>query len=422
MAPGRVSSSIATAKSSPIITWCGASSQLTVKLSDMKSYRAKVLGTDSRNDLALIQIDAGHPLPTLHLGDSDGLLVGQKVLAIGNPFGLEGTLTTGIVSSLNRGIDSEDNRRLEGMIQTDAAINPGNSGGPLLDSHGNVIGINTAILGSQGNIGIGFAMPINRAKEMLDEFQQHGHISRPTLGITTVWVSGELAEMLNLPAGGGLLIQRVERGSPAAEAGLRGPTQVVIVANYQLGVGGDLITAVEGQPVEGKESLQRVMDRKHGGDPLNLTRLPQRPHGEADRSPRRSAAAVVKASENRKGPAQSLRIAGPLIHRPEFVTLLRNSLPPLLPRAPVCSCCRGGVPGASGCCSPAIQAGGLPRRWPRPRTSRSRAENGFFDLLALCPSIPPGFSIRPSAPPSGFPATHAPAGAKIYRDPNFFVH
>jgi S1-C subfamily serine protease len=246
-------------------------SQLTVRLSDLKSYKAKVLGTDSRNDLALIKIDAGHPLPTLHLGDSENLMVGQKVLAIGNPFGLEGTLTTGIVSSLNRGIASEDNNRLEGMIQTDAAINPGNSGGPLLDSHGNVIGINTAILGSQGNIGIGFAMPINRAKEMLDEFQQHGHISRPTLGITTVWVSGELAEMLNLPSRGGLLIQRVERGSPAAEAGLRGPSQVVIVANYQLGVGGDLITAVEGQPVESKETLQRVMNRKHGGDPLNLT-------------------------------------------------------------------------------------------------------------------------------------------------------
>ena len=246
-------------------------SQLTVKLSDMKSYRARVLGTDSRNDLALIKIDAGRPLTTLRLGDSENLMVGQKVLAIGNPFGLEGTLTTGIVSSLNRGIESEDNRRLEGMIQTDAAINPGNSGGPLLDSHGSVIGINTAILGSQGNIGIGFAMPINRAKEMLDEFQQHGHISRPTLGITTVWVSGELADMLRLPSKGGLLIQRVERDSPAAEAGLRGPSQVVIVANYQLGVGGDLITAVEGQAVDGKETLQRVMDRKHGGDPLSLT-------------------------------------------------------------------------------------------------------------------------------------------------------
>jgi S1-C subfamily serine protease len=245
--------------------------QLTVRLSDQKSYKAKVLGTDSRNDLALLKIDAGHPLPTLRLGDSDGLLVGQKVLAIGNPFALEGTLTTGVVSSLNRGIESEDQQRMEGMIQTDAAINPGNSGGPLLDSHGNVIGINTAILGSQGSIGIGFAMPINRAKEMLDEFQQRGHISRPTLGITTYYISGDLAEMLNLPHSGGLLIQRIDRDSPAAEAGLRGPTQIVIVANYQIGVGGDLITAVEGQPVESNEALRRVLERKHGGDPLNLT-------------------------------------------------------------------------------------------------------------------------------------------------------
>jgi len=247
------------------------SSQLTVKLSDLKEYKAKVLGADLHNDLALIKIEAGRKLPTLRLGDSDNLVVGQKVLAIGNPFGFEGTLTTGIVSSLNRSIQTEEDHLLKGMIQTDAAINPGNSGGPLLDSHGNVIGINTAIYGPQGNIGIGFAMPIGRAKEMLDEFQQRGHISRPTLGITEVWVAGDLAEMLNLPTRGGLLIQRVERGSPAEEAGLRGPRQVVIVGNYQLGVGGDLIVEVEGQPVDGKDALQRVMDRKHGGDTLNLT-------------------------------------------------------------------------------------------------------------------------------------------------------
>ena len=247
------------------------SSQLTVKLSDLKSYKAKVLGTDARNDLALIRIDAGRKLPTLRLGDSDTLVVGQKVLAIGNPFGLfEGTLTTGIVSSLNRSIQTEEDHKLEGMIQTDAAINPGNSGGPLLDSHGSVIGINTAIYG-QGNIGIGFAMPVNRAKEMLDEFQARGHISRPTLGITTVWISGDLAEALDLPAKGGLLIQRIERGSPAEEAGLRGPRQVVVVGNYQLGVGGDLIMEVEGQPVESNDSLVRVMNRKHGGDMLSLT-------------------------------------------------------------------------------------------------------------------------------------------------------
>jgi S1-C subfamily serine protease len=248
------------------------SAQLTVTLADKKSYKAHVVFTDPRDDLALIKIDAGHTLPALHLGDSDGLVVGQKVLAIGNPFGqFGGTLTTGVVSSVGRMIETEEGGRLEGMIQTDAAINPGNSGGPLLDSHGNVIGINTAIYGSQGNIGIGFAMPINRAKSRLDEFQKSGKISRPVLGITTVYLSGDLATELRLPASGGLLIQRVEEGQAAAEAGLRGPRQMVIVGNYRLGIGGDLITEVEGQAVESMDSLQRVLNRKRGGDPLKLT-------------------------------------------------------------------------------------------------------------------------------------------------------
>jgi len=247
------------------------SAQLTVTLADKKVYRARILGTDSRNDLALVKIDAGRKLPTLHLGDSDNLVVGQKVLAIGNPFGFEGTLTTGIVSSVNRNIQTEQ-ERLEGMIQTDAAINPGNSGGPLLDSHGNVIGINTAIYGSQGSVGIGFAMPINRAKSMLEEFQAKGHVSRPILGITEIWVSGDLAEMLELPVKGGLLIQRVESGSPAEAAGLRGPRRSVIVGGaYTLGIGGDLIVAVDGQPVDAKDTLQRIMNHKRGGDPLTLT-------------------------------------------------------------------------------------------------------------------------------------------------------
>ena len=246
--------------------------QLTVTLSDKKTYKAKILGVDTRNDLALIKIDAGRKLAALHLGDSDGLVVGQKVLAIGNPFGqFGGTLTTGVVSALGRSIQTEESRQLEGMIQTDAAINPGNSGGPLLDSHGSVIGINTAIYGQQGNIGLGFAMPVNRAKAMLEEFQQHGYISRPTLGIQTVWVSGDLADMLSLPTKGGLLIQRVERGSAAEAAGLRGPRQVVVVGNYQIGVGGDLITEVDGQAVESNETLTRVMGRKRGGDMLDLT-------------------------------------------------------------------------------------------------------------------------------------------------------
>src|SRR5260370_875408 len=132
--------------------------------------------------------------------DSDGAVVGQKVLASGSPFGFGGTLTTGIVSSLGRTIQTEENRELEGMIQTDAAINPGNSGGPLLDSHGNVIGINTAIYGSQGSIGIGFAMPIARAKAMLEEYQTRGKISRPWLGLSTVPPAGALAEIVQISA------------------------------------------------------------------------------------------------------------------------------------------------------------------------------------------------------------------------------
>jgi S1-C subfamily serine protease len=249
----------------------GGSARLTVTLADKKVYKAKLLWNDTRNDLAMVKIDADRKLPFLRLGDSDALVVGQKVLAIGNPFGLDGTLTTGIVSALNRTIEPEESQRLEGMIQTDAAINPGNSGGPLLDSHGNVIGINTAIYGPQGNIGLGFAMPINRAKPMLEEYAQTGRVSRPSLGITTVYVTGDLADQLDLPVQGGLLIQSVERGSAAEEAGLRGPRQRVYVGNYPLGIGGDLITAVEGERVAGTESLQRALNRKRAGQMLNLT-------------------------------------------------------------------------------------------------------------------------------------------------------
>jgi S1-C subfamily serine protease len=246
------------------------SRELTVTLADKKVYKAQVLGYAQADDLALIKIDAGRTLPTLRLGDSEHLVVGQKVLAIGNPFQFEGTLTTGIVSSLGRKIDTEE-RSLEGMIQTDAAINPGNSGGPLLDSHGNVIGINTAIYGAQGSIGIGFAMPIARAKAMLDQYQSTGKISRPALGVQTVYVAGDLAEMLRLPSSGGLLIQEVERGSAAEGAGLRGPNQMVIVGSSRLGIGGDLIVAADGQPIDDRDTLTRILSRKHGGDPMDLT-------------------------------------------------------------------------------------------------------------------------------------------------------
>jgi len=243
--------------------------ELTVTLANKKQYKARVMFTDRSNDLALVKIEPRESLPVLRLGDSDPLQVGQKVLAIGNPFGLEGTLTTGIVSSLDRSISDENGRTLEHMIQTDAAINPGNSGGPLLDSHGNVIGINTAIYGPQGNIGIGFAMPINRAKAMLEETR--GHVARPFLGVKTVQVQGDLAQALDLPADGGLLVQQVESNSAAEEAGIHGPRRVVVVGNVELGIGGDLITAIDGKPVTRDDDLQRALNRKHAGDTLELT-------------------------------------------------------------------------------------------------------------------------------------------------------
>lgn len=249
----------------------GRSAQLTVTLPDKRQYPAKMLGADPRNDLALLKIEADRKLPYLRLGDSDKLQVGQKVLAIGNPFGFEGTLTTGVISSLGRTLEAGRGRTLQDMIQTDAAINPGNSGGPLLDSGGNVIGINTAIFGPQGNIGIGFAMPVNRAKAMLDQYRAKGRITRPYLGVQTIYVTGDLAAALDLPEEGGLLIQRVERRSAAASAGLRGPTQAVIVGAWEIGVGGDLIVGVDGQPVSSADSLQRAMDRKHAGDTMRLT-------------------------------------------------------------------------------------------------------------------------------------------------------
>jgi S1-C subfamily serine protease len=246
------------------------SAQLTVTLADKKTYKARILARDRRDDLALIKIDAGRKLPALRLGDSDGLAVGQKVLAIGNPFGFGGTLTTGIVSSLDRSIKTED-ESLEGMIQTDAAINPGNSGGPLLDSHGNVIGINTAIYGPQGNIGLGFALPINRAKAMLDEVAKTGHVSQPYLGLSALPITSDLAEMLNLPAESGLLVQRVEPRSAAAEYGIRGGSRRVFWGNYPIFIGGDYLVAIDGQHVEGDNFLQRALARKRGGDWMDLT-------------------------------------------------------------------------------------------------------------------------------------------------------
>jgi len=245
------------------------SAQVEVTTPDQQRYKAEVLVRDRSNDLALIKIAPRRKLSYLTLGDSDRLQVGQKVLAIGNPFGLQGTLTTGVISTLDRPIETE-NSKMEGMIQTDAAINSGNSGGPLLDSSGNVIGINTAIYGPNGgNVGIGFALPINRAKNLLDDFRAGRKPGR--LGISTVYVSGDLAEELSLPSKGGLLIQEVARGSAAESAGLQGARRAVLVGNARLGVGGDFITAIDGKAVDEPDAVTRAISRKHAGDVMELT-------------------------------------------------------------------------------------------------------------------------------------------------------
>jgi S1-C subfamily serine protease len=246
------------------------SSKIQVTLSDQSQFYATPLDTDRSDDIALIKINLKKKVSSLRLGDSDRVQVGQKVLAIGNPFGLEGTLTVGVVSSIGRGIDGENEQRLEGMIQTDAAINGGNSGGPLLDSSGSVIGINTAILG-RTNIGIGFALPINRAKALLEDYKAGRVTERPKVGITTEYVAGDLAEALGLPRRGGLLVQTLFRGTSEESAGIHPATQLVAIGNVELGVGGDLIVAIDGKAVDREDALVRAIAQRRVGDTINLT-------------------------------------------------------------------------------------------------------------------------------------------------------
>lgn len=247
------------------------SADVQVTLHDQTRYKAEILERDPANDLALIRISPKGKVNALLLGDSEKLQVGQKVLAIGNPFGLEGTLTTGIISSMGRDIRDESGRTLEGMVQTDAAINPGNSGGPLLDSAGSVIGVNTAIYGPGGNIGIGFAMPINRAKVMLDAVKAGKKMTRPRLGVSGTLISGDLAEAIELPAQGGFLVYDVTENSPAARVGIRGARRFVVIGNVEVGIGGDLIMAIDGRAVDRPDAIARAMARKLVGDTVELT-------------------------------------------------------------------------------------------------------------------------------------------------------
>jgi S1-C subfamily serine protease len=244
--------------------------QVEVTLHNRKKYRAAVVGTDPAHDLAVIQIKAPD-LKAAVLGDSKNLKVGQKVYAIGNPFGLSGTMTRGIVSSI-RPVREPNGASIDEAIQTDAAINPGNSGGPLLNWHGEVIGINTLILSNVGqNAGIGFAIPINTAKAVLNDLVTLGRVRRPALGVRTLPIDPELAEQIGLAADYGLLIIQVVPGSAAERAGLRGGTEQAYLGNSIIKLGGDLIVAIDGQDIQDQLDLSDQMNKHRAGDTVRVT-------------------------------------------------------------------------------------------------------------------------------------------------------
>ena len=249
----------------------GANRGIKVMLSNKKTYDAKVIGTDRVHDLALLQISAPN-LEPVTLADSGGLAVGQKVYAIGNPFGLSGTMTRGIISSI-RAIRGAEGAPIEDAIQTDAAINPGNSGGPLLNSHGEVIGINTMIAsnGADQSSGIGFAIPINTAKAVLADLTRYGRVKRPSLGIVSYGIGPDLASQMGLSADAGVLIEKVIPGGAAERAGLRGGTEQAYVGNMPLLLGGDLIVAIDGQEIADPQDIGAIMDKHQAGDTIAVT-------------------------------------------------------------------------------------------------------------------------------------------------------
>lgn len=244
--------------------------QVEVTTGDKKKYKAQVIGMDPQHDLAVIQIPS-KDVPAAEIGDSKGLIVGQKVFAIGNPFGLSGTMTRGIISSI-RSIRGEHGF-IDEAIQTDAAINPGNSGGPLLNSRGQVIGINSMILtgGAEQSAGIGFAIPINTAKAVLDDLVHLGRVRRPELGVRTLPIGPDLADQLGLTADSGLLVMQVVPGSAAERAGIRGGTERAFLGNSPILIGGDLIVAIDGQAVEDQQELSHVMQNRRAGDTVTVT-------------------------------------------------------------------------------------------------------------------------------------------------------
>lgn len=247
--------------------------RLDVSLPNGKTYSAKLIGSDPSTDVALLKLTDANPFPFVDLGTSSDLVVGESVFAIGNPFGLKSTYTTGIISSLDRNLKTPNNRLLENIIQTDAAINPGNSGGPLLDSQGKVVGMNTAIFSpSGGSAGIGFAIPIDKIRRVVDELKVNGKVIRAYLGITIgLEINPAMAQNLSLPVKQGLMVSEVSPNSPAASAGLIPGQQSLQVGNRTILFGGDIIVKVDDRAVTTTQQFLSITDTKRPGDTLTVT-------------------------------------------------------------------------------------------------------------------------------------------------------
>ncbi|MGE0200029.1 MAG: S1C family serine protease [Candidatus Melainabacteria bacterium] len=248
--------------------------RLEVTLTTGKTYKARLIGGDLSKDIALIKVDpdAGEKLPTIELGDSDHLQVGQHVYAIGNPFGLNGTLTSGVISSLGRTLKAKNGRIIENVIQSDTAINPGNSGGALLDSRGKLIGINTAIFSPSGtSAGISFAIPVSMARRIATDLIEHGKVVRAYLGMQPgLEVNPAIAQALHLPVDAGLMVQNIVPASPADKAGLHGASQQVMIGNRPLFLGGDIIVKADNVPITEINHFVNYVESKRPGDRMTL--------------------------------------------------------------------------------------------------------------------------------------------------------
>ena len=249
--------------------------RVTVKLGDSdKTYTAKVVGTDPATDLAMLQVEA--PADQLHpltLGRSSEMEVGDPVVAIGNPFGLDRTVTSGIVSALQRQIEAPDGFSITDVIQTDAAINPGNSGGPLINADGEVIGINSQIAtggGGNGNVGIGFAIPIDTVRSEIHQLETKGEVEHAFLGISGGTITPDLAKAINLPVREGVIVQSVVKGGPADKAGIEGGHTSATIEGAEVSLGGDIITEVNGEKVTSMDEIVELVNAAQPGDEVEL--------------------------------------------------------------------------------------------------------------------------------------------------------